>query len=75
MRRATGGEIDAARSAYMHLDSDIEFDGNAKASASDDGVWVQCWVRVPFDECELCGQVVTSLGDAYCDACDQGADA
>lgn len=68
-RFATHAEIDAARSAYMHLDSDIEFDANARASTSDDGVWIQAWVRVPFDECPTCGGIIPHLSTDYCHKC------
>jgi hypothetical protein len=46
--RATSEEIDRARHKYAAgSDDDIEVDDNAKASRTDDGVWVEAWVWLP----------------------------
>lgn len=39
--------INAAREQYAN--DDIEIDSNATFSVADDGVWVQAWVWVGFD--------------------------
>jgi len=48
-RPATPEEIGAARELYAN-DDDIEVDGGAQVSETDDGVWVQAWVFVGNDQ-------------------------
>jgi hypothetical protein len=47
---ATDEEIFVARQLYGPLSpGNIEIDADADRSESDDGVWIQAWVRVPKD--------------------------
>lgn len=44
---ATQAEIQAARDEYADGET-IQVDEGAEASRTDDGVWVQAWVFVPY---------------------------
>jgi len=47
--QATAEEIAKARKLYGNTD-DIEIDDDARASATDTGVWVQAWVWLDADD-------------------------
>lgn len=52
MSFATHKEIERSRKLYANgSDDNIEIDDNAKASRSDDGIWVAAWLWLP-DETE-----------------------
>lgn len=48
-RQSTRAEREKAREMYAE-EGYIEVDPNAAASRADDAVWVQAWVRVPYEE-------------------------